>query len=263
MSCGTRREDVAVTIAPSTDGSPAPSIFDDIYSADLRYRADCWQLCGDAHCCSFARYKSRLRVVARTPFQELPLLPNEFEYLASRGWLEQFGDYQHNVVNVELRAGTMRVETIVSRRVGCACDQATRPTVCRLYPLLPVFDLNGRVIGTESFGVYEVLEELESLEPACRLTSLPFEELEKFHRITAAIGRSPVALFYSMAYRLTKAHVRERVRQAKMKAQADAFLVFARMLMRERLTDQTALVAELDTLAEGFRQRYGAAFALP
>jgi hypothetical protein len=251
-----------VTTAVTPDAHSGLSLFDEIYSADLRYRAECWQLCGDAHCCSFARYKSRLRIVARTPFQELPLLPNEFEYLAGRGWLAQFGDYDHKVVEVPLRAGTMRVESIVSRRVGCACDQATRPTVCRLYPLLPIFDLDGRVVGTESFGVYEALEEVESLEPACRLTSLPFEELQKFHRIAAAIGRSPVALFYAMAYRLTKAHVRERVREAKARSDADAFLVFARLLMRQRLTDQPALLAELDALAEQFRVRYGAAFAL-
>jgi hypothetical protein len=38
--------------------------------------------------------------------------------------------------------------------------------------------------------------------------------------------------------------------------------VFARLLMRQRLTDQPALLAELDALAEQFRVRYGAAFAL-
>src|SRR5215475_12212810 len=97
-------------------------IFDEIYSTDLRYQKDCWTLCGDAHCCSFARYKARFRMIARTPFQELPLLPGEYEYLAEKGWLAQFGDFDHRASEVELGTGCMRVESIISRRPQCACD---------------------------------------------------------------------------------------------------------------------------------------------
>ena len=58
-----------------------------IYSTDLTFVPNCWKLCGDAHCCSFSRYKAKFRMIAKTPFQELPLLPGEYEFLAAKGWL--------------------------------------------------------------------------------------------------------------------------------------------------------------------------------
>src|SRR5262245_64791796 len=97
-------------------------MFDEIYATDLRYVTDCWTLCGDAHCCSFSRYKARFRLIAQTPFQELPLLPGEYEFLASKGWLAQFGDYDHKVFEFVLDKRCMRVESIISRRPHCACN---------------------------------------------------------------------------------------------------------------------------------------------
>lgn len=237
-------------------------MFDEIYAADLRYLADCWKLCGDAHCCSFSRYKARFRILARKPFQELPLLPGEFEYLSGKGWLAQFGDYERRILEVPLDVGIMRVESVVSWRPGCACNQETRPTICRLYPLLPLYDTEGRVVGVESTGIYEVLEELGGLEPACRLTAIPFPELQKWHAITAAIGRCPVAVFYLMAYHLTKMHVRERLAAAHQTNGRDVFALFETMLLRKQLIDHGKLRAELNELASFFRDRYGDAFQL-
>ena len=57
------------------------SVFETIYSTDLVYAPDCWKLCGDAHCCNFMRYKSKMSILGKNLFQELPLLPGEFEFL--------------------------------------------------------------------------------------------------------------------------------------------------------------------------------------
>jgi len=47
------------------------ALFDTVYSTELVYRSGCWELCKDAHCCHFSRYKHE-----RTQgTQELPLLP--------------------------------------------------------------------------------------------------------------------------------------------------------------------------------------------
>ncbi len=73
------------------------SEFEQIYATDLVYVPECWKLCGDAHCCNFARYKSRFKMIGCTPFQELPLLPGEYEFLASKNWLNQFGEHDHVV----------------------------------------------------------------------------------------------------------------------------------------------------------------------
>ena len=237
-------------------------IFDKIYSTDLVFIQDCWRLCGDAHCCNFNRYKSRFKLIAQTRAQELPLLPGEFEYLQNKGWLQQFGDFDHKVIEYSLDHRTLRVESIVSRRPNCACDHDTRPTVCRLYPLLPVFDIDGKVTGIDTFGIYEELEKMDDLEPACRITTLPLSELQKFLTICHEIGRCPLMLYYITAYRITKNHIFSRLNKARSGHHQTSFSLFEKSLIRNLLIDHPELKHQLASVADTFKRRYRGAFLL-
>jgi hypothetical protein len=236
-----------------------------VYGIDLVYRKDCWQLCGDAHCCNFSRHKSRFRIVGKKPFQELPLLPGEYEYLAQSGGLAQFQDHQHRRTTLALderRAVTL--ETIVSHRPGCACDHATRPTICRLYPLFPILDVDGRVCGIEPhFGVYEELEALASMEPACRIDAIPTQQMSLFLELVGCLTPSPLHLFHLHAYRVAKAHLASRLRAQLGDSGKDPFTTFEWQLMRGKLFDTERLRAELSALADRFEARYGDRFRLP
>ncbi len=178
-----------MTNATTKNAATLRGSFECIYSTDLVYVKDCWQLCGDAHCCNFSRYKSRFRLMGQTPFQELPLLPGEYQFLEQNGWLTQFGDYDLKATEYELSDVKLKIESIISRRPNCACDHATRPVVCRLYPLLPVFDIEGTCINTEPMGIFEELEQIAGLSQACQLRSLPFDEMEKFLAITDELSK--------------------------------------------------------------------------
>jgi hypothetical protein len=234
--------------------------FEEIYATDLVYVPDCWQLCGDAHCCSFKRYKSSFKMIARTPFQELPLLPGEFEFLAEKGWLEQFGDYDHKIVEFEIDGHTLKAESILSRKPDCACDHATRPTICRLYPLLPTFNISGHLVGTESMGIYEEMEQIAGMDAACKLTSLPFGQLDKFLSITNQLSKNPIHLYYLEAYRITKQHVSERLKEKHSATQRDVFSVFESGFIRGTLIDTQQLANELNELARRFHEHYGDRF---
>ena len=237
--------------------------FERIYATDLVYVSDCWKLCGDAHCCSFARYKSNFKMIARTPFQELPLLPGEYDFLASKGWLEQFGDHDHKVVDFEVGKHTIHAESIVSRRMNCACNHDTRPTICRLYPLLPVFETSGRLISTEVMGIYEEMEASAKLDPVCQISSLPLAETNKFLAIADAISSTPEHLFYIEAYRMTKRHVADRLAKKYETTEGRSiFTVFETGMLRRNLIDTDQLRAELGKLIVRFEQHYGAAFKL-
>ncbi len=91
------------------------------------------------------------------------------------------------------------------------CEHDTRPTICRLYPLLPRFSVEGRLVGTEPVGIFEELERIAELEAACQLTTWSFDETNEFLTITNELGRNPRHLFYLEAYRITKRHVSERL----------------------------------------------------
>lgn len=236
------------------------ALFEGLYSTDLVYQPDCWKLCGDAHCCSFARHKARFRLLARGGSQDLPLLPGEFEYLKTKAWQQQFRDFEHHEVAYDFGAGTVRLATVSSRRPGCACDHDTRTVVCRLYPLLPVFDIDGRLTGTEALGVYEELERLEGIAPACQLSALPFAQLQLFLRLCGLLGSSPAFLFHLAAYRAAKRNVFDRLAGEKARTGKSAFALFEGAFLRSRLLDHAALKAELATLHAAFETRYGSRF---
>ena len=236
--------------------------FERIYATDLVYVPDCWQLCKDAYCCSFARYKERFKVIARTPFQELPLLPGEYEFLDSKGWLGQFGDYDYKVIEFPLEEYSLKIESIVSRKPNCACDHDTRPTICRLYPLLPIFNPAGQLVGTESMGIYEEMERIAGLESACQLTSLPFDQINKFLAIVVELSKNPLHLYYLEAYRITKQQVSQVLAARSSSSNRDVFTVFESGFIRQNLVNTKELRTELSQLAHQFQDEYGDRFKL-
>ncbi len=231
--------------------------FDTIYAQDLVYVPGCWQLCGNANCCSFSRQKDRFRLMGGARAQELPLLPGEFAYLQARDLLGQFGDYQHRVVEYRFGVRVLSIESLISRNAGCACAHATRTTVCRLYPFLPVFDLDRSVVGMERLGIYEVLEDLAGEERICQVDTIPEGERVKFAAIAGAIGADPVAAFYVDAYRIAQTHARHRLQQLKGDGQTDIYSVFEMAVLRHRLVDHAALTAELEAHASALEERHG------
>lgn len=239
-------------------------LFERLYDIDLVYQPDCYKLCGDAHCCSFARHKQHFRILGKRAFQELPLLPGEYAFLAARDQLRQFGEFERKASAYPLGDGrALCVDSIVSYRTGgCVCEHATRPIVCRLYPLLPVIDEVGRVSGIEPFGVYEELERISEQAPACQIQSLPLAQLELFLSVCRLLAEEPLISFHLAAYRLAKRHVAARLAQAR-KGQENVFAQFEWALLRKRLFDHDALRSELCGLAERYRAHWGERFELP
>lgn len=237
--------------------------FDVIYGTDLVYVPGCWRLCGDAHCCSFRRYKERFKLLGRTPGQELPLLPGEYDYLSRKGYLAQFQDHEHRAVPYQFGDRKIMIETILSRREGCACDHSTRTTICRLYPVLPVFDIDGGLVDIDRVGIYDLLEEMDGYERICKVETLPVSELKKLLTVTREIAREPRALFYISAYKLAHDYVRERLVTLRGKQTVTFFKVFENSLLRNSLIEKDVLTDRLTALANAYEARWEADFVLP
>jgi len=196
--------------------------------------------------------------------QELPLLPGEYEYLEHKGWLGRFRESERMEIDYPLSQGRMKIEFLMSRSRSCPCEHDTRTTVCRLYPLLPVYEVDGTLAGVDlQFGMFEEIEQIDRTERACKLTNVPFEEMGKFLAIAAEIARNPKAVFYAMAYRLTKQHARAQLEHATSKRpDRTALSLFEGMFLLRQILDQAALRPQLEALADRFRDQYGPRFCL-
>ncbi len=237
------------------------SVFATVYDTDLVFKPDCWRLCGDAHCCSFTRHKTKFRLMAKEAGQDLPLLPGEREFLCENGWDKQFGEHEFRIATHEVAGRSLRIESMVSKRPMCACDHATRTTVCRLYPLVPQYEVNGQMTGTEPLGIYEELEMLDGLAPACQITGLEFPQLNLFLKLAQTLASQPVLLFYLMAYRVTKHHAARSVAAKKAAApEQSAFRLFETAYLRRQIVNQAVLDQEITDLLTAFSNHYGQRF---
>ena len=241
--------------------------FDTIYATDLVYAPDCWKLCGDAHCCNFARYKSQMGVIGKQTFQELPLFPGEMDFLRARGFGADFGDFEHRVTEFPLTRGTMKIEVLVSRGKTCACQHDTRTTVCRLYPLMPRFDDDGQLSGVDTqFGMFEQIERLAVMPRACQVSSIPFVEMDKLLTICRAIGANPTHVFYVKAFEIAKAHAIAKIAEARRAVptgrEVSSFQIFQGLYALKQLLDPFVMRRQLDALADRFAERFGDAFSV-
>jgi hypothetical protein len=242
------------------------AMFDAIYATDLTYGKDCWTLCGDAHCCSFGRYRARDPVQ-----QDLLLLPHEHDYMKARGHTAQYRSYRFHSRSYVLTDATLRFEmlSVATTRGGCPCSHAIRPTVCRLYPMLPLFEVGVGLVGIEPyFALEDEVERAAGMPVTCRIEHLTPAELKGFLRIANAIASVPDCMFHVMAYDCVRRHVRAGLqRRAAQDPIAPTTEAVSRTLatlgvdlLRGCLFDGTQLRHELDALARSFVDRYGADF---
>jgi len=245
-------------------------VFDFIYSTDLVYKPQCWKLC-EAHCCNFFRYKSG----PSKHVHEIPLLPGEWQYMSSKGYLDQYKDAEHTVLKVSLNVGVLSYEAIKIPTTGCPCDHWRRPTVCRLYPLAPRYDLERGFVGVDStFSLMEIAEEFLGVPRACQVDQVPFHEVEKFIAISKAIETEPVMMFRFMVLDLLKTFLRAGLRDNKDQivdedsnfsdpAQlSNAFELIQLAFLRGVVIDWRQAKMALEELGARFKKMYGPAFRL-
>jgi hypothetical protein len=242
-------------------------VYDEIYATDLVFRPGCWTLCGDGHCCHFSRYKSELD----SGFHEIPLLPGEWQYLNDKGHIGQYADYRRLTLEVQLATGILAYESLRIPTSLCPCSHDIRPTICRLYPLLPLYSPTAGLIGIDTrVTLFDVIEEVLDLPRGCRIDDIPLSEMRKFMELTRALGSEPVLVFHLMAYKLVKDVFRRGLQQM---VAADGRPAESRDELAERISayqrdlvvkvvNWTAVKAELNDLGNQFRSIHGPSFKL-
>jgi hypothetical protein len=238
------------------------AFFDRIYATDLRYVGECYKLCGDGACCNWQRYKQRWALPRKKNVQELPLLPGELDYLQDRGYLDQFQDHTIRRLDFQVAQGTIRYRAIISERTECACDHATRPTVCRLYPLFPRFEPSGALVAIERGTIFDELERIEQIPRACQLDAIPLGEIQTFVALASHIGSDPVVAFYMEAYRIATAAAAATIESTARSSGTSAFRALELLVLRAKLFDTQALRVQLEDLAARFATHHGDRFQL-
>lgn len=243
----------------SADGGSAT--YDVIYATDLVYQPACHQLCGDAHCCHYDRYK-RFGPPEERGTTVIPMLAGEYQWLDERGLLGQYPSHERQRSVFAGRGADYVFEVLkVPAPEGCPCDHDRRPTLCRLYPVLPLFEPGRGLVGLDTnFGVFEEIEDLAGTPRACPLTATSFAQVQLLLRICAAISADPHCLFSLMAYAGSKRQFRRRVSDRMSARGISAYHALGELMAAGEVVDRGELASELDELLGRFRSVHGADF---
>ena len=169
------------------------------------------------------------------------------------------------MIEFPIARGAMKLEFLVGRSQSCACPHDARTTTCRLYPILPVFDVSGSITGLDThFGIFEEIEAIDEAVRACKVEQVPIPEFAKFLTICNAIAKNPTLVFYVMAYQLAKSHAADRLRKARQSAGpgVSTLRIFEGLFALKQLLDPQVIRRQLDDLADQFALRYGEAFSV-
>lgn len=234
--------------------------YDTIYATDMVYGVECWKLCGDGHCCHFSRY----RPAGDGSIQEFPLFDGEYEYMQRHDLLSQYQHVEAQLWQIELDVGSYEFTTLRIQANGtCPCDHSRRTTVCRLYPLLPQFDLGQGLCGIDTrFTIYEEAEVLGKLPRACQISDVTFTDMQKFLRMAGAIYAAPRFLFSVMAYSLHKRHVVARLVSDMAFSRRTVHHSLYNLEQQGALLDRETLREELNELGHDFKDHFGQGFTL-
>ncbi|MFK8114803.1 MAG: hypothetical protein AB8B91_21560 [Rubripirellula sp.] len=235
--------------------------FDVVFATDLVYQADCWKLCGDGHCCHFSRYKKNS---SEQDYQSLPLLAGEYEYMKRRGYLQQYSEMELQRTSIDVEDGEWNIDMLRVRvDASCPCDHNLRPTVCRIYPLWPIFSAQQGLVGiSTSPSQFEVMEKLGGLESACKVSGTSFAEFQKFLAICTAISANPRVMFSVMMMGLCRDLFEEKLHTTMQTHKVNMFQAMAMQVKENAFVDEAECSRQTSAMVSEFKTKFGSRFSL-
>jgi hypothetical protein len=150
-----------------------------VHQEDFLYEDQCWTTCNGGFCCSNNHPDMAFQLIP-TNGTTLLYMESEYAHLRENGLV--FENTEGGVQPHDLSFDFGGPRPIVLKQTPChllgKCDGIVdKPLLCKLYPFLPVFDIEGELVDTVPASIFE----------------LTFEYLA--HR--SSIKRSPLALIES------------------------------------------------------------------
>jgi|GEM_PF-3091386 len=231
------------------------------FPALSRTDSECWERCS-SYCCNPRRVTQNFCFFPRKG-SELLILPGELEYLRRVQGMQQGCEESLR----ELRVPISSARTISVYRVTCTLEgrcsaREFRPLICRMYPLFPIVAPDGRVTGLAPFSLFDALFSMLKVDSPCVLCQVSLIEVDNFLSLCAELFKDPVNVFLVMAAHQYKTHMIDRLithyPELSKEPESTFFSKWEKLFLTGKLTDQSALLRELASIADRIEVTFGA-----
>mgnify|MGYP006066973895 CR=1 FL=1 len=176
--------------------SPQENIYwEKVFNTEFIVEAGCYKTC-NSFCCRWDSPDMAFRIIPKGG--TLFYLPKEYAYIS------QYGKVTEN--NPFIMKAKLFDKEIYLYYKHCNDDnncnvKFSRSLYCKLYPFLPVFDINGTLTDLKYISVYDVTADIIGQKTPCYVIDLKEKYLKYWQENPEKISllKEPYTLFYLMA----------------------------------------------------------------
>ena len=165
-----------------------------IFNSEFIFETECYKTC-NSFCCRWDSEDIPLKIIPKGG--TLFYLPKEYAYIS------QYGKVTEN--NPFIMKAKLFDKEIYLYYKHCNDDnncniKFSRSLYCKLYPFLPVFDINGNLNNIKYISVYDVTANIIGQKTPCYVIDLKTKYLKYWQENTEKIQllKEPYTLFYLM-----------------------------------------------------------------
>lgn len=165
-----------------------------IFNTEFIFETGCYKIC-NSFCCRWGNEDIPLRIIPKGG--TLFYLPKEYAYISKYGKVTDIKPYT-------MKAKFFDKEILLYYK-HCNDDsncniKFSRSLYCKLYPFLPVFDINGNINNIKYISVYDVTADIIGQKTPCYVKELKEKYLKLWQENPekTALLKEPYTLFYLM-----------------------------------------------------------------
>lgn len=174
--------------------SEEKSYWEKVFNAEFIYETGCYETC-NSFCCRWNSSDIPLRIIPKGG--TLFYLPKEYEYISKYGKVTDIEPFK-------MKAKFFNKEIYIYYK-HCNDDtncniKFSRSLYCKLYPFLPVFDIDGNITDIKYISVYDVTADIIGQKTPCYVKNMKNKYLKYWqeNQDKIALLKEPYTLFYLM-----------------------------------------------------------------
>lgn len=184
------------TLAP-----PVP--WEMILKEKFLYEDRCWTTC-NGFCCSISSYADFDFRLIPTQGMTILFMEDEYNWLATHGRVvdPNHPDAVPNLVSIDF--GGPRPMSLVQmpcRLLGKCQGVIDKPLLCKLYPMLPLLDVDGNLAEMQESSIFELTMQLQGIKTPCTVVDKRKHYLRKWQNSPESLRvlKHPYIIFYLQA----------------------------------------------------------------
>jgi len=241
---------------------PSLEIWEQLHHTSFPSVPNCWEKCGGGFCCNNRHELVKFRAIP-SGRQSFPVMNGEYAYLHDAKSLGPEMISNTRTMSTVLSNGkTVSAHMVTCSQGGRCFSWEQRPLICKIYPFVPIPDLDGNITGFEVGSVFDIMFHLAGIPSPCAVLEGDCAQLkEKMKDEIGFIFTMPYFIFYFRAFGIIADQLRKGFSENYTGLPSADYPKFFRefeiLYMSQKVFSKENIKNELENLYSELEKKYG------